>query len=156
MLQVLACVIPAVLSFTWVKYKGLEHILIHYRWIFVCLFLLPLSVSYDIYIYLRAWIVFKMNSAPHKHDEKVKEVQRQVSYKRFFHFQLSGRKVTAEQLIFFTKHAVTKLFPFIMKMTEDEKTSGRKGGKKSMKPVFSIVVVVFFLKQTQRLKGPHI
>ncbi len=79
MLQILTFVITAVVaSFSWVRYKGLEYTLIHYRWIFVCLFLLPFSVSYDIYMYLRAWIVFKMNSAPHKHDEKVQNVQEQV------------------------------------------------------------------------------
>ena len=72
------CLIPAVVSYTWVRYKGLEHILIHYRWIFVCLFLLPLSVTYDIYMFLRAWIIFKRNSAPHKHGEKVEYVQQQV------------------------------------------------------------------------------
>ena len=54
-----------------------EHVIIHYRWVFV-MFLLPVSLCYDIYSALRSYIVFKMNSAPTKHLEKVKEVQRQV------------------------------------------------------------------------------
>jgi len=55
-----------------------EYILINYRWVFVILFLMPISVCYDMIWYLRSYVVFKMNSAPHKHDEKVKNVQRQV------------------------------------------------------------------------------
>ncbi|XP_043941436.1 delta(24)-sterol reductase [Protopterus annectens] len=62
----------------WVKVKGLEYVIVHQRWIFVCLFLLPLSVIFDIYYYVRAWIVFKMCSAPKLHDERVKDIQRQV------------------------------------------------------------------------------
>lgn len=65
-------------AFTWCKYRGLEYILVHYRWIFVILFLLPLSLAYDLFFYTRNWLVFKMSSAPHKHDEKVKHVQKQV------------------------------------------------------------------------------
>ncbi|XP_044761273.1 delta(24)-sterol reductase-like [Coccinella septempunctata] len=61
------------------KTEGLfEHILIHYRWIFVCLFLLPLSFVFDIWIFWRNYIVFKLNSAPSKHDDKVKNIQRQI------------------------------------------------------------------------------
>ena len=70
---------PALAAFSWLRYKGLEHILIHYRWIFVILFLMPVSLVYDVYMYVRSWLIFKLNSAPHMHDEKVKEVQRQVS-----------------------------------------------------------------------------
>ncbi|MBN3286388.1 DHC24 reductase, partial [Polyodon spathula] len=62
----------------WVKVKGLEYVIIHQRWIFVCLFLLPLSVIFDIYYYLRAWVIFKMCSAPKQHDQRVKSIQRQV------------------------------------------------------------------------------
>ncbi|KAJ8918729.1 hypothetical protein NQ315_015049 [Exocentrus adspersus] len=55
-----------------------EYILIHYRWIFVCLFLLPASFVFDIWMYLRNWVVFKLSSAPKQHDNKVKRVQRQI------------------------------------------------------------------------------
>lgn len=55
-----------------------EYILINYRWVFVCLFLMPASLIYDTYMYFRCWLIFKMSSAPEKHDEKVKAVQRQV------------------------------------------------------------------------------
>lgn len=57
----------------------IEHILINYRWIFV-LFLLPISFIYDLYFYIRSWYVFKVNSAPKKHHDKVRYVQKQVSY----------------------------------------------------------------------------
>ncbi len=71
--------------------RGLEHILIHYRWIFVCLFLLPLSLTYDFYMFVRSWLVFKFNSAPNKHDEKVKSVQAQVRTIVFRNFSFPTR-----------------------------------------------------------------
>lgn len=58
---------------SWVAY-----ILINYRWVFVCFFLLPLSLVYDVYHLARSWIIFQLNSAPKKHDERVKFVQQQV------------------------------------------------------------------------------
>ena len=54
-----------------------EHIIVHYRWIFV-MFLLPVSLCYDIYHFVRSYIVFQMNTAPSQHVEKVKSVQKQV------------------------------------------------------------------------------
>ncbi|XP_050313504.1 delta(24)-sterol reductase-like [Anthonomus grandis grandis] len=55
-----------------------EYILINYRWVFVCLFLLPISFLYDLWLYFRNWIVFKLTSAPKKHDTKVKYIQKQI------------------------------------------------------------------------------
>lgn len=63
----------------WIRVKGLEYVVVHQRWIFVCLFLLPLSVLFDFYYYLRAWLIFKMCSAPKLHDQRVRDIQRQVS-----------------------------------------------------------------------------
>lgn len=63
----------------WIKVKGLDYVIIHQRWIFVCLFLLPLSVIFDVYYYVRAWMIFKMCSAPKLHDQRVRDIQRQVS-----------------------------------------------------------------------------
>ena len=54
-----------------------EHIIVHYRWIFV-MFLLPVSLCYDIYHFVRSYVVFQMNTAPSQHVEKVKSVQKQV------------------------------------------------------------------------------
>ena len=54
-----------------------EHVIIHYRWIFV-MFLLPLSLFYDIYSAVRSYVIFKLNSAPSQHLEKVRKVQSQV------------------------------------------------------------------------------
>lgn len=63
---------------TWIKYRGLEYVIKNYRWVFVCLFLLPLSVVYDLVMYVRNWVIFKLNSAPKKHTSKVNYVQKQV------------------------------------------------------------------------------
>lgn len=68
-----------VLLLLWVRVKGLDYVIVHQRWIFVCLFLLPLSVLYDVYYYVRAWLIFKMCSAPKLHDQRVRDIQRQVS-----------------------------------------------------------------------------
>jgi len=54
-----------------------EHVMIHYRWVFV-MFLLPASLLYDLLFYLRSKIIFKLNSAPGDHLNKVATVQRQV------------------------------------------------------------------------------
>ncbi|KAI4889050.1 hypothetical protein NFI96_001504 [Prochilodus magdalenae] len=67
-----------ILFLLWIKVKGLDYVIIHQRWIFVCLFLLPLSVIFDVYYYVRAWIIFKMCSAPKLHDQRVRDIQRQV------------------------------------------------------------------------------
>ncbi len=55
----------------------LEYVLVHYRWVFV-MFLLPVSLVYDLAYYARNWIVFKLSSAPRRHAEKVRKVQAQV------------------------------------------------------------------------------
>lgn len=68
--------------FAWMRYRGLEYVIMHYRWVFVCLFLLPMSVVYDVSMYIRAWIIFRMNSAPKMHTAKVKHVQEQVRCKK--------------------------------------------------------------------------
>ena len=56
----------------------LEHVIINYRWVFVCLFLLPLSALYDAWMYARNWAIFRLTSAPKKHDSKVHSIQKQV------------------------------------------------------------------------------
>lgn len=76
--NVLIITVPFLIS--WARYRGLEYIIKHYRWVFVCLFLMPISVVYDVYMFIRNWIVFKLNSAPKQHAKKVKDVQRQVSF----------------------------------------------------------------------------
>ena len=48
------------------------------RWVFVVLFLLPMSLLYDVYYYARCWIIFKFNSAPKHHANKLAAVQKQV------------------------------------------------------------------------------
>ncbi|GFR85034.1 delta(24)-sterol reductase-like [Elysia marginata] len=70
--------VPVFLTFSWLRFRGLEYIIINYRWIFVCTFLLPLSVFYDAFMYIRAKIVFALNSAPKQHDTRVANVQRQT------------------------------------------------------------------------------
>ncbi|RHY99552.1 hypothetical protein DYB35_011560, partial [Aphanomyces astaci] len=56
----------------------IAYVLINYRWVFVCFFLLPLSFVYDILYYLRNRVIFYANSAPNKHAERVRAVQEQV------------------------------------------------------------------------------
>lgn len=56
----------------------MEVILIDYRWVFVCFFLLPISFVYNLFYYVRNVIVFRLNTAPKKHDSKVKKIQSQV------------------------------------------------------------------------------
>ncbi|CAH0562714.1 unnamed protein product [Brassicogethes aeneus] len=56
----------------------IEYILTHYRWIFVCLFLLPASFLFDTWMYCRNWLIFKLSSAPKQHLNKVKHVQKQI------------------------------------------------------------------------------
>lgn len=63
----------------WARYKGLAYVLVHHRWVFVCLFLLPLSVLFDVYYQLRAWVVQKLHSAPRQHHQRVRNIQAQVS-----------------------------------------------------------------------------
>lgn len=55
----------------------LEHVIVHYRFIFV-MFLLPVSCLYDLWFYTRSKIVFALSSAPNRHKEKVAHVQQQV------------------------------------------------------------------------------
>nr|CAI5844807.1 unnamed protein product [Callosobruchus analis] len=56
----------------------LEYILVHYRWLFVCIFLLPVSFLFNIWLYCRNWIVFNLSSAPKQHEVKVRHVQKQI------------------------------------------------------------------------------
>jgi len=55
------------------------YIIINYRWVLVCFFLLPISLVYDLVYLARSWFIFKLNSAPKKHDQRVKYVQKQVN-----------------------------------------------------------------------------
>ncbi|XP_076812306.1 delta(24)-sterol reductase-like [Clavelina lepadiformis] len=66
------------LMMVYFRQKGLEHVLVHYRWLIVCLFLLPASFFFDVFMYIRAWVIFKFNSAPKQHDARVKNIQQQV------------------------------------------------------------------------------
>lgn len=66
------------LALVWLRVRGLEYVLVQHRWLFVCLFLLPLSVLFDAYYFIRAWLVFRMCSAPKQHDQRVRDIQKQV------------------------------------------------------------------------------
>ena len=56
----------------------LEHILTHYRGLFATLVLLPVSALYSAYTGARNQIVFRLRSAPAKHEERVQKVIRQI------------------------------------------------------------------------------
>lgn len=66
----------------WVRHRGLEAVLVHHRWVFVCLFLLPLSILFDVYYQLRAWAVWRLHSAPRQHAQRVRHIQAQVRPRR--------------------------------------------------------------------------
>lgn len=71
----------------WDMDSVIEHVIVHYRFIFV-MFLLPVSFLYDIWYYTRNKIVFAMSTAPHKHKEKVADIQKQI---REYHTNGEGR-----------------------------------------------------------------
>ncbi|GAU92811.1 hypothetical protein RvY_04844 [Ramazzottius varieornatus] len=73
-----ACSITGLAILALIKLKGLEHVIIHYRWIFVCLFLLPASSLYDLVFYVRNRIIFWLRSAPKQHNLRVRKIQDQV------------------------------------------------------------------------------
>ena len=105
--------IPTLLSlFAWIRFRGIEYVIINYRWVFVCLFLLPISVIYDIFMYVRNLVVFKFNSAPKQHDSRVKRVQEQVRIDVTLHIiiinPVTARVVGAPQMIL---QPVFSIFP---------------------------------------------
>ena len=55
-----------------------EYILTHYRGLFATLFLLPVSALYNTYTNTRNRIVFRLSSAPAKHEQRVQKVIRQI------------------------------------------------------------------------------
>ncbi len=65
---------------------GLERLLVEQRWIFVCFFLMPVSVIFELFLKIRNWLVFYMRSAPLLHQQRVdkviKEVQKWQSERR--------------------------------------------------------------------------
>ena len=65
-----------------VQFKGFEYVVVKQRWIFVCLFLLPLSAVYDVFYLIRNYLVFKLSSAPKLHQQRVSDIQAQV--KQFY------------------------------------------------------------------------
>ena len=55
-----------------------EHLLTRYRGLFATVVLLPISVTYAIWLGIRNRIVFLLKSAPAKHDLKVQKVIEQI------------------------------------------------------------------------------
>ena len=49
----------------------------HRGW-FVLIFVLPVSLVYDLYFSVRAWVVMKYYSAPQLHQKRVKGIQKQI------------------------------------------------------------------------------
>ncbi len=56
----------------------LAYLITNYRAIFAVIFLLPLSALFDTFLFFRNYIVFWLQSAPAKHELRVKYVQQQV------------------------------------------------------------------------------
>ncbi|GIV34828.1 MAG: hypothetical protein KatS3mg031_2363 [Chitinophagales bacterium] len=55
-----------------------EYLLTHYRGVFAVVFLLPLSVVYDLYFFLRNKITLLLRSAPALHEERVRKIQQHL------------------------------------------------------------------------------
>ena len=101
------------------------YVIINYRWILVCFFLLPISFIYDFYYYARSWIIFKLNSAPEKHQERVQYIQKQVEvellcnlighYYFFFHLfhKNSGERVAETGLSNPNVHSSTRMANYV-------------------------------------------
>jgi len=88
--------------------SGLEYILVHYRWLIACFALLPASFLFDIYMHIRAWVIFKCNSAPNQHLAKVKAIQHQVMWYHkhdwFYVVNVCRLFFTCVKYILFCKH----------------------------------------------------
>jgi delta24-sterol reductase len=56
----------------------LEYILTHHRGLFATVILLPISSLYSAYVYVRNHLVFRLRSAPARHEQRVREVIRQI------------------------------------------------------------------------------
>lgn len=76
--EILIAIILIVLLVVAFKLGGLTYILTHHRWILVIFFLMPLSILYDAWFYLRAKLVFYFHSAPAKHSQRVAGIVQQV------------------------------------------------------------------------------
>lgn len=59
-------------------YNFVTELLTDHRGIFVTLFVLPLSLIYDLFFNIRAWIVFRYFSAPLLHKTRVEDVRSQI------------------------------------------------------------------------------
>uniref|UniRef100_A0A1B6C4R1 Delta(24)-sterol reductase n=2 Tax=Clastoptera arizonana TaxID=38151 RepID=A0A1B6C4R1_9HEMI len=61
------------------KTEGLlEYLLFHYRWVFVCFFLLPCTILYDLYSLFKKYVVTNTRTLLTEHNLKVKHIQKQV------------------------------------------------------------------------------
>lgn len=84
-----------------IAFKGetfMEILLVDYRWIFVCFFLLPLSFLYNLWFYVRNVVVLYLNSAPRAHDHKVRKIQKQVAQKGSSSYLLATKNVLIYQI----------------------------------------------------------
>ncbi len=55
-----------------------EYILTHHRGLFATVILLPISCVYSVFVYLRNHVLFRLRSAPARHEQRVQEVIRQI------------------------------------------------------------------------------
>lgn len=56
----------------------IEFILFRFRWIFILAFILPLSVTFDLYSIIRNWFAFWFKTGLKLHKQKVAQIQQQV------------------------------------------------------------------------------
>jgi len=56
-----------------------EYVLTHHRGLFATVFLLPVSCAYSLYVYVRNHVLFRLRTAPARHELRVREVIRQIA-----------------------------------------------------------------------------
>jgi len=71
-------VLAIVYAFRGMIYRVVTDFITDHRGIFVVVFVLPLSLIWDVFFMVRAWIVFKFYSAPKLHEKRVEQVRKQV------------------------------------------------------------------------------
>ena len=77
-------VLSSIFSLIWFKFVpknlrlALTDFMTEHRGWFVVFFVVPLSLMFDAFFAVRAWIVLKFYSAPELHEERVRDIQAQV------------------------------------------------------------------------------
>jgi Delta24-sterol reductase len=75
MFNIIVVLIIGALIYLFGRKLFIKFIMSEQRWIFVCLFVLPLSLLFDLFWYIRNIIIFKFGNTKESHEEKVRKIQ---------------------------------------------------------------------------------